>query len=256
MQEPICLITATCGRNYCVSRVLRCFLDQDYTGDHLLLIYNNSPVSQELALDFSDLPENKKVILINNHIDLVSKEPYTNLGAIYTDILEYIPEKYQIIAHADDDDLYLPYHVSEGMKGMEKAKEFGKRAYKPAKSYYRDSVGIHLMSNTLEPSIFVNRNILEEIGYKQSTSDQHLQWVDFLRDNDFLLVSEEFRPTLCYNWGDMFPTWKTSGDPNNPFNFANYRSFSTDHGSGRIYPVSKKEINEYYKEIIPDYGSN
>jgi hypothetical protein len=241
-------IMATCGRHTLSERSARMFLDQDYEGEHGLLVYNNSPVQQ--LPEHMDLPANKKVLVTHEYLDFHTRKEYTNLGAIYRDALNYIPEDTDIVIHWDDDDLFLPNHISEGVKGILRAREQGKIAYKPAESYYRHPGGIQLMSNTLEPSIFVPFSHLREHGYHESTSDQHLKWVNPLAYGEQILVDEKGKPTLIYNWGDTdVPTFKTSGNFGHPNNFQNYRNFSQDHGDGVITPWKKEDILKYYNLV-------
>src|SRR5687768_607415 len=173
-------ICATCGRHTLLERSLGLFLRQDYQGEHTLLIYNNSPIEQSLTP--LELPDNKHVILINQHIDSRTGLQYTNLGAIYNDVLNYISlEKHWIVTHWDDDDLFLPNHIEEGVKGFKRGMVKG---YKPKKSYYRSAEGITLTENTLEPSIFVCPVHLKMYGYSLKTTEQHLQWVEPLKDEN------------------------------------------------------------------------
>lgn len=239
-------LTATCGRHNLLERSIRFFINQDYNGDHTMLIYNNSVVPQKLEIR-EELPNNKKIILINNHIDSITKKPYKTLGGIYNDMITYIPEECDIVNHTDDDDIFLPNHISEGVKGLLKAQELGKIAYKPRKSYYRHPNGVELMENVLEPSIFMKYQHLKNFGYSLETTAQHMQWVQPLVSSNMILSDEEGIPTLIYNWGDHIPTFKTSGDPGNKNNFSNYRNFSQDHGNQILTPWSKAEVEEYYK---------
>lgn len=239
-------ITATKNRHHCLERVLGMLLNQDTEDDYTILIYNNSKDSQELNLP--KLPENIRVVYYHRYLSIEDNLPYTNLGAIYNDILQYIePLNPDIITHADDDDMFLINHISEGIKGFRRAKAQGFLAYKPEKSWYRHSGGIELLGNTLEPSIFIDYNFLKEQGYYNTTSDQHLKWVKALSNK--IYVDPLGAPTLVYNWGHDYPTFKTSGDPNNLLNFWNYERFSNDIGDGIITPLSKKELNRYYNEI-------
>lgn len=252
-------LMATCGRHTLCERSVRLFLDQDYKGEHGLLIYNNSPVEQRLDAHDIDQSQwikysgNKSFLLVNRHTDSQTGEPYTNLGAIYRDALNYLPEDAEIVIHWDDDDLFLPNHISEGVKGVYKAKSQGKMAYKPAQSYYRHPGGIQLMSNTLEPSIFVPFSHLREHGYHESTSDQHLKWVDPLAYGGQILVDQQGAPTLIYNWGDVeIPTFKTSGNAGHPNNFGNYRNFSHDHGDRVITPWPADKVKKYYDLVLQE----
>lgn len=236
-------ICATAGRHTCLERSVRFFIDQDYEGPHTLLIFNNAK-DKPLVLNLPELPKHKKVVLINS-----CDKNYQNLGEIYTDCLNYVDS--EIVTFSDDDDIFLPNHISEGVNGYMEASFFAKLAYKPQKSYYRSPEKIELVENTLEPSMFLATRVLKEIGFQLTTSDQHIKWVSYLQTNNLIFVDPEGEPTLIYNWGDTdIPTWKTSGDPANPNNFNNYRKFSQDHGDGIISPWPKKDVEIYYNQIL------
>jgi hypothetical protein len=204
------------------------------------LIFNNAFESQELGT--IDLPENKKIILINNCMDLKTGMAYTNLGSVYRDALEFLTEDYDIATHMDDDDVYLPNHISEGVKGMICM------AYKPATSYYLDSTGLTEQSNVLEPSIFVLFKYLKDAGYYETNVNLHHKWLKDLAETGNLFVKKDGIPTFIYDWSGMIPVWKTSGDPDNPENFNNYTKNSKDWGDRIITPVDKS-ITKYYLNL-------
>jgi hypothetical protein len=236
-------ICATAGRHTCLERAVAMFLMQDYTNKHLL-IYQNS--DQYLTLD--EELNGKPITLINNHLDKKTGLPYQTLGAIYRDALTYIPDDTDVIIFQDDDDLFLDNHISEGVKGLIKG---GKEAYKPKYSFFRHSKGISKMENTLEPSIFTHAHVIKEHGFDDTTSTQHLTWVNHLVYNNQIFVDPDGVPTLIYNWGDHdIPTFKTSGNQGHPENFNNYRNFSKDHGDLVITPNMTFEILDILTEKI------
>jgi len=240
-------ICATAGRHELLERSVACFLAQDYKGEHTLLIYNNSEIPQDINLGI--LPPNKHIELVNQHLDSRTGKPYRTLGAIYRDALDEVPSFCEAICFWDDDDLFLPEHITMGVGGLI---TYGKQAYKPAKSWYRHSGGIELMNNTLEPSIFVKTMFLRKYGFRDTTSDQHLSWVNALVEQKEIYTDPEGWPTLIYNWGDVhIPTFKTSGDAGNPHNFDNYRAFSIDHGDQMIRPLNREKLEFYYQQITP-----
>lgn len=238
----VLLITATSGRHTLLERCVGMFLSQDYGGDAIQVVFNNSDIPQILDKDITT-PVNKRVIIVNS-----CNKGYTSLGEIYNDILRYVPES-EIISHLDDDDIILPNHISEGVKGYKEAEEKGYLAYKPKRSYYRSGKKASIVENTMEPSIFINSPYLKRTGYKNTTADQHMQWVLPLINGNRLYVKEDGIPTLVYEWGNEVPTWKTSGDPINPLNFSNYKRFSQDHGDGVITPWNKEKVDNLYSQI-------
>lgn len=264
MKPKVYSICATSGRHQLLERSVACFLAQDYEGEHTLLIYNNSEVG--LRLNFDSIADwectidgltsslvflgNKKIVLINNSLDYTTNQQYNNLGAIYTDALSNVPCDIDLITFWDDDDLFLPNHISEGVKGFLKGK---KTAYKPQFSWFRHTMGVELMNNTLEPSFFIDANFLKNTGFGEETTSQHLRWVHKLQALDGLFVDQEGTPTLIYNWGDLnIPTFKTSGNAGDPNNFQNYRIFSQDHGDRLITPLSPELLQPYYNEVYKE----
>lgn len=260
-EKPLVIaICATSGRHTLLERAVGMFKVQDYAGPHILLIYNNSDVKQNLGapeawdddeqawLKIDGKNNGKEILLINNHLDHLTNKPYTNLGAIYRDALENAVSA-DIIIHWDDDDLYLPNHISEGVKGFLRAREQDKKAYKPQFSWYRHAGGIDLMSNNLEPSIFIDAQYLRGKGYKLTTTDQHYGWYEPLLQEEKLFVDPKGVPTLIYNWGDSTPTFKTSGNAGDPNNFSNYRNFSRDHGDRIIAPLPMGDLEVYYRQV-------
>lgn len=240
--SPIVIsLCATKNRFTHMRKLIRCFLEQDYPGKHYLLIYNNSTDIQSLG-EFP-MSDNKEIILINNYISKKTGKPYTQLGDIYNDILSVIdilnPE---VVSLFEDDDLYLPNHVSEGVKGLQKG---GKNGYKPQKSWFIDTVGMRLQENVMEPSVFLKYSYIKERGYGSGTADAHLHWYGDLRANDDLFVDPEGYPTFLYDWSNRIPAYKVSGDPVNPENFENCTKHSQDIGSGVLTPISREELAEY-----------
>lgn len=261
----VCAICATAGRHTLLERSLRFFIDQDYKGEHELIIYNNSEVGLRFELEgigewdctidgrmdaVAYFKGNKRIHLVNNHIDSRTEKPYETLGAIYNDALKHVPDDMDIVTHWDDDDIFLPNHISEGVEGLHRANmgvDMFYQAYKPERSYYRHSRGVELMGNNLEPSVFVTLGHLREYGYHDNTENQHMKWFQPLLEEQTMFIDPVGSPTLVYNWGDTdIPTFKTSGNAGHINNFQNYRNFSQDHGDRVITPWTKEQVQKYY----------
>lgn len=237
----VCAITATKNRHRSMERSLGLFLNQTYK-NCVQLIFNNSCTEQSLD---ESVPKDR-VILINQCVDSVTNQPYTNLGAIYNDAIKHIPSDCDVVCFWDDDDIFLVDHIANGVSGYLRAREQGKLAYKPKKSYFKSGNITQLAENTLEPSIFVHKDHVLQYGFSNTTSDQHLAWVNGLVYNNKILVDPNGEPTLIYNWGDDLPAFKTSGNAGNPDNFKNYENFSQDIGDQVITPYTVEQLNKYY----------
>jgi len=220
-------VIATKGRHKQLERVVGMALRQDYAGSHTILIYNNSATKQVMG-KYETKP-NQKLILINAPINPNGK-PWTNLGEIFTDIVNNLIPRGVVVNHMDDDDLYEPNHVSLGVQGLLKHNKF---AYKPQFSYYQDAFGTTLTQNVLEPSIFVWSSWLHSTGYNQDMLI-HQKWLEPLVAIGQIFVDPDGVPTYTYTWvGDVF---HVSGN-NCPENYQNHNAASTDEGDGIITPL-------------------
>lgn len=239
MKPVVYCITATKDRHRQLERVVRFFLNQTYDGKLVQLIYNNSLSS--LRLD-PILPPNK-FLLVNNHVSLKGGN-YTNLGDIYNDILTFLPAEAEVVTFMDDDDIYLPHHVDEGVNGLQRG---GLTAYKPLQSIFRTRKKSQLAENVLEPSIFVKAEHIRKYGFSPETTAQHLQWVRPLWEQKQIFADPKGKPTYICDWSQDISTYKTSGNPRHPENFNHYTLHSTDKGDGIITPASQTWAKRYYR---------
>lgn len=240
MNLPIVVgLCATKNRVRHLRKAMRCFLEQDYEGLSILYIYNNAKESQQLGN--IKLPDNKKIILVNNYKKIGEDRYYENLGEIYNDIIETSPMG-DIALIMDDDDTYLPNHFSEGVKGFKRG---GVLAYKPLKSYFKGDSDMRLDINTFEPSIFVDYNYLKATGCYPRSSKLHYKWIEPLTKENLIFIDPKGLPTFIYDWSGIIPVFKISGDEINPSNFSNHNNWSKDFGSGILEPITKEELLQY-----------
>lgn len=244
----VCWISGFYNRYKCISRIVRMYLLQDYEGESILLLYNNGPQTYELG-DIK-LPDNKKILLINNNIDLTTKLPYTNTGSIFNDAISFIPKDVDVASFGDVDDFYSPSHISEGVKGYKKALADGRLGYKPFKSWFKYvKESPRLEHNTMEPSIFVNRDFLVETGMHPVTASYHMKWIDELKLSNRLLQDPLGVPTFLYWWGGDDGVYKTSSGGDSVQAFERLRNWEKDQGSKVIWPCSVEEIQQYYNLV-------
>lgn len=243
----VCWLTCTKGRHTMLERNVRMFLDQDYP-NKIMIIYNNSHVP--LFLD-DELKEEGNITLINNYIDTKTNEPYKTLGAIYNDCIRFIPEDVDLLVGADDDDIFLPNHISEGVKGYIEGKLLINpecKAYKPMYSYFVYlNQPIARVANVMEPSIFVDMNHIRKHGYHDNTENQHHKWLSALGTD--IYVKEDGISTFCVDWSQSYGpgVFKASGNSSNPENFLNYSNSSQDHGDMIVTAIDSCE--KWYKMV-------
>lgn len=159
-------LTCTHGRFTCLQRNLKCYLDQDYRGQSVMFICNSGK-PLKLPDDFV-LPAHKQI-----YIDNCSLMNFQSVGQKYQHAVEMAMRLYpdiRCINSADDDDIFLPDHLSEGNRGYIQGRLKGNEAYKPQQSYYRyrDTEGRVIVTkaeNTLEPSIFISAKWVQQKGY-------------------------------------------------------------------------------------------
>ena len=214
----------------------------------------NSGDPLKLPDDFK-LPINKQI-----YIDNCKLMNFQSVGEKYQHAIELATSLFpdiSIVTSADDDDVFLPNHLSEGAQGMLSAKEFGFEAYKPKQSWFRyrgvnGELIIDKQENTLEPSIFVDVNWLLIYGYAPVSIKYHQQWLDPLIAQNKILVDSNGKSTLIYNWGDntqghdSWNIYKMSGSgEDNQNNFEAHKRSSLDMGTGTLIPTG--DNSSYYK---------
>jgi hypothetical protein len=215
----------------------------------------NTGTPLKLPEDF-ELPENKKV-----YIDNVSMLGFTSLGAKYNHAIKMAKNLFpgvMVVTSADDDDIFLPNHISEGIKGMGSALLQGKVAYKPYWSYARsrDQEGLvhyEKVHNALEPSIFVTVNHIITHGFAPVSIRYHQQWLDPLEQRNKILVDKNGVSTLIYNWGDnggadSWEIYKMSGSGDDSReNLKGHLAHSKDMGNNILVPAEDNTLYYTFK---------
>lgn len=245
-------ICCTYGRFKCVERVVNMFLSQDYKGQKELLIYNTDTDIPYIDYNFKLLALG--IHIINNSKDFITGEPYTNVGAIRRDALTFVTDEFCYIFHADDDDIYLPHYISQGVERM---KETKLPFFKPMESFFYCGDNLRLVKNTMEASVICDINKIREYGYNLNTALEGLSWYTKARDMRELDEADSyFIPPYCFNWNDgqeMDAPHKQSGNPNDYNNFNNHKAASLDAVNGRELSIyTEQKIREIYKPYF-DY---
>lgn len=180
----ISCLMATHGRHARVREALGCFLAQDDPACELVIL-NNHPVPL-----ICDQPRVR-----------VHNEPgYPTLGHCRNRLLELA--RGEFVRTWDDDDLYLPWTLSQG-----RARIGGHAAWKPARSWFAH--GPHrftLEGNAMEASILYRADAVRAVGYRESGGDEHgdlLGQVPAVEDEVGVWAS------YCYRWA--CGEWHISG---------------------------------------------
>jgi hypothetical protein len=229
-----------------VRRILSQFYAQTYPNKELIIFNTDKENLYELAF------QDPAVIIINNDIDYLTGNPYENRGQICRDAVTHATGDYFMLA--DDDDIYLPWHLEQAVDGIEAN---GKDAWKPEMSFFATPERLELVMNTMEASVIVKMDRIREIGFRvDKTGFEGLSWYTKLRDEGNLDEhNKDYLPSYCFNWGDPSEVagHKQSGDIDNPDNFENHKKASGDVPTEALKPITLKELqdeyNKYYRYI-------
>ena len=238
-------IMCTYGRFQCVQRSLSMFLDQSYENKELI-IFNTA----EKKLELNDSLKNENIKVINQSISTETNKPYINIGEVRRDSLKHMDGDIYICW--DDDDYYMPFHIEQGINYLNKSK---KLAWKPKKSYYSCDGGLtyNLVSNNMEASILVKKEIFDLVNFNDGTGNEHISWLSYLRNNNQIDENENITPfeSYAYIWGDG--EHKQSGNIKNPDNFEEHKKYSIDFGNK---PLMYVECIYLYRNMHKHNESN
>jgi len=241
MNKKVSFVCTTYRRFRCVERIIAQYHAQTYSNKELIIF--NTDVEYPISLSFED----DSIKIINNDVDYQTNICYTNRGQICRDAVKHATGDYFMLA--DDDDIYLPWHLQQAVEGIE---EIGKDSWKPEQSLFAIANRVELSMNTLEASVIVNMNRIREIGFRSDiTGYEGLSWYTKLRNEKQLDEhNQNYIPSYCFNWsdpGDM-AGHKQSGAIDNPNNFENHKLASTDYATRPLNKLTEDEINEVYKK--------
>jgi len=239
--KKVSFVCTTYKRFRCVERIVAQYHAQTYQNKELIIF--NTDVENPYELGFED----DSIIIINNNLDYINNLPYTNRGDICRDAVTHATGDYFMLA--DDDDIYLPWHIQQAVEGIE---ELGTDAWKPEQSFFSAPNKVELCRNTLEASVIVKMNRMIEIGFRNDlTGYEGLSWYTKLRDEKQLNeYNKNYIPSYCFNWSDPseLAGHKQSGDINNPNNFENHKLCSHDYANRPIEKLSKENIDLIYEK--------
>lgn len=239
--KKVSFVCTTYRRFTCVERIVAQYYAQTYKNKELIIF--NTDIQHPYTLGFEDL----SIVIINNEIDYQTGLLYKNRGQICRDAVTHATGDYFMLA--DDDDIYLPWHMEQAVDGVE---ESGKDAWKPEMSFFATQNKIELAMNTLEASVIVKMERIREIGFRTDlTGYEGLGWYTKLRDENQLNEhNRDYVPSYCFNWSDSSEVagHKQSGDINNPNNFENHKMASIDFCTSPIKKLPKEEVLSVYKK--------
>lgn len=245
--NKVSFVCTTFRRFTCVKRILAQFDAQTYNNKELIIFNTDEEYPYVLEEERDD------VIIVNNGIDYQTGLPYTNRGYICRDAVTHATGYYFMLA--DDDDIYLPWHLQQAVEGIE---ELGTDAWKPEKSFFATPHKLELAMNIMEASVIVKMDRIREIGFRSDlTGYEGLSWYTKLRDEGHIDEHiKKYIPSYCFNWSDPLEIagHKQSGNINNPNNFEEHKERSLDVADKPLILIDRHELfniyDIYYKFIF------
>jgi hypothetical protein len=241
--KKVSFVCTSYRRFTCVERIVAQYHAQTYQNKELVIF--NTDEEYPYSLSFED----DSIIIINNGINYENGQPYENRGQICRDAVTHATGDYFMLA--DDDDIYLPWHMQQAVEGIEAN---GKDAWKPEKSFFATGNRVEMCMNTLEASVIVKINRIREIGFRSDiTGYEGLSWYTQLRDEKHLDEHNTYYlPSYCFNWSDPHEIagHKQSGAIGSPNNFENHKEASKDFAKRPIEKLSQEDVNNVYDKYI------
>ena len=137
--KKVSFVCTTYGRFTCVERIVAQYHAQTYPNKELIIFNTDEEHPYELGF------EDDSIIIVNNNINYQTACDYENRGQICRDAVTHATGDYFMLA--DDDDIYLPWHIQQAVEGIE---ELGTDAWKPRASLFATHTKIEMCQNTLE----------------------------------------------------------------------------------------------------------
>jgi len=195
MKAKVTCICPTRGRFNVLRESISFFLLQDYS-DKELIIFNNCSVPI--------IPHPK---LAKHNIRVVNAGDYTgrSMETVYAHAMKYVSEDTEFISVWDDDDMYLPWHLSDNITKLNNS---NKKAIRASYGYWQDKLNISkdeitIISNTLEASMIARKNC---IFFNENDKDKnhpefthpHTSWVTKTTQENAFLHND--RITGIFRW--------------------------------------------------------
>lgn len=238
-----CVMT-TYGRFECVERSIALWLLQDYENKELI-IFNTA----EVPLELDERLQNKGIRVINQQTLLGTNTKFTDVGQIRAEAFKAILGKYWICW--DDDDLYFPFHISQGVNYLLST---GKKAYMPKRSYWSPDAGgnFEYAQNAMEAACIVDADEIRRYGFISSNGGEHGTWRKALADSGELREDNDVYPfeSYVYLWGEEIASHKQSGSIDNPNCFEEHKAKSTDFGVRPLSLYSPLRIKLWFQKLI------
>jgi len=188
-------LCATKGRYELLRSAVSYFILQDYPNKELI-IFNNHEVDIKLS-DF---------VKKQGNIHVVNAGEFSSISDVYNTALTYVDsfgeQTSEFIAIWDDDDIYLPWHLSTGIA---KLRETSKMAWGPKYQFFVAGDSLDIVTNYCEGRLIVNYEFLKSVGFGTtegvSKNHPHPKWMREVDLNGGFAESDCDENSYAYYWG-------------------------------------------------------
>ena len=227
-QPAVTCLCPTHGRFALLREALGCFAAQHYPAKRLMIV-NDAPEPIE-----ADIPGVEIINMPNVFLNLGAKRQFL-LGLAQT----------PLVAHWDDDDLYLPNHLERSTRAL-LGRDVG--CVKSRGAWYINGNVIRgLRHNAFEGSMVFQRDEAMELGgYTMKHSGQALALMNKFRmaKRFYGIPDTEGQVSYVYRWGTGASHISSLG--NKAGSLMRFRRGNTDFGGGQLTPA---DVTGYFKRI-------
>jgi hypothetical protein len=237
MKPKVSCICPTRGRFETLRESISFFILQDYPNKEMIIFNNHSE------------PLEAHPKLAKHNIKVINAGDYAgqSMQKVYADCLKHVSEDSEYVAIWDDDDFYLPYHLSSG---MEIISEKNALAVRSTGGYWQDNLnpqGDHytIVKNTLEASMIVKKEFIFFNESNQNPTSQeythpHLPWMDKFSLIDKKTFEYNSNITAVFRWHfeNNYNHLQSSGPHNN----------NSDLGIGKI--LKPKDVSHLFYDLL------
>jgi hypothetical protein len=224
-RPKVTCLCATKGRFEFLSKAVAYYDNQSYK-DKELIIFNNHKVPITLSEELSG----------RSDIKLINAGEFDSIVDVYNSAITFCNGEYTAIW--DDDDMYFPWHLTQGIKRLE---ETGGDAYKPEIQlmwmHDKDRVDtVKPVCNSCEGSNIISTNLLKSSGFGnpgdlKAPQHPHPKWQQDVKKWVYgnTILEGAADPTYVYVWNGSL---HVNGHLSQGFEY--YARNNTDTGEGEI----------------------
>lgn len=249
IEGKVSCLMATYGRHARVCEALACFLSQDYA-DRELVILNNHP--EPLIFDCYDGVNDPNVrtaedaVALKRTVKVINEPGHATLGHCRNRLLDFADGEFMRLW--DDDDLYLPWAISQGVARIGNA-----AAWKPEKSLWCNGPNqIGVAANAMEASITWRTHFVRQFGFHLGEGDESKTLLAALGNAGPATGDVGQWASYLYRWG--CGEWHASGTIGNGDSdeqrAADWKANNNDVKPGTPLAPAYGRVQEWWRKIV------